>query len=380
VLGSLLARAFGRARPGRVLAVSGAVVAAALAIVVAFVRRDPFEYDLRKLQSTGHDAAAERAWMRFSDAEFGRGHAGRTFLAVDRPDDVAPVVAALRARGGTIGEINSILDVIPDHQRERLAALADIRATLGEPLLADPALVALRPHADLREIGVDDLPATLRARLAERDGRVGYLLSIQPAAGIDGGNGHDLIRFASAVRRIDLPDGRTVTTSGSSVVFADILSTIRRDGPRVTAIACAGLVVMVVVAVGWNRRAIAVLAATSTGALLMIAACALAGLKVSFLDFVALPITLGLGIDYAVNVAHRDDDGLATSGSAVVVCSATTMIGYGSVLLSDNLAIRGFGLASLIGEVTCVLAALVVVPALAQFLRRVRSSSATVRA
>ena len=52
------------------------------------------------------------------------------------------------------------------------------------------------------------------------------------------------------------------------------------------------------------------------------------------------------------------------SGSAVLVCSMTTMIGYGSLLVSDNLAIRGFGTASLIGEITCVLAALVVVPAL----------------
>jgi predicted RND superfamily exporter protein len=40
------------------------------------------------------------------------------------------------------------------------------------------------------------------------------------------------------------------------------------------------------------------------------------------------------------------------------------MIGYGSLLVSDNLAIRGFGLASLIGEITCVTCALVLVPAL----------------
>jgi predicted RND superfamily exporter protein len=40
------------------------------------------------------------------------------------------------------------------------------------------------------------------------------------------------------------------------------------------------------------------------------------------------------------------------------------MIGYGSLLVSENLAIRGFGTASLIGEVACVLTALVLVPAL----------------
>jgi hypothetical protein len=103
----------------------------------------------------------------------------------------------------------------------------------------------------------------------------------------------------------------------------------------------------------------------------MVAICALLDIKVNFLDFIALPITLGLGIDYAINIAHRHDTEeipdpivtLRTSGSAVFVCSLTTMIGYGSLIFSQNLAIRGFGSASLIGEVTCVFSALVLVPA-----------------
>jgi len=89
--------------------------------------------------------------------------------------------------------------------------------------------------------------------------------------------------------------------------------------------------------------------------------CALAGIKINFLDFVALPITLGLGVDYAINMAHGT---LRSTGGTVLVCSLTTIIGYGSLLVSDNLAIRGFGTASLIGEVTCVVAALAIVPAI----------------
>jgi predicted RND superfamily exporter protein len=180
-----------------------------------------------------------------------------------------------------------------------------------------------------------------------------------------------MVRFADAIRELHLANGTTVTTSGSSVIFADILESIRRDGPLVTALAAGGLVVMVLLLVGRNRRSAAVLLATMSGSLLMTAACALLDLKVNFLDFVALPITLGLGVDYAINVAHRHDSEavpdplitLRTSGSAVFVCSLTTIIGYGSLLVSDNLAIRGFGTASLIGEITCLLTALVLVPA-----------------
>jgi predicted RND superfamily exporter protein len=214
--------------------------------------------------------------------------------------------------------------------------------------------------------------------LTEKNGHVGLMVALQTSNRFDEWNGHDLIKFASAVRRLDLPGGQVVTTSGASVIFADIIEAIRRDGPFVTLLAACGLAIMVVLLVGRNRRAVAVLVATASGSLLMVAVCALLGLKVNFLDFVALPITLGLGVDYAINVAHRhdhDDDPdplatLRTSGSAVFVCSLTTIIGYGSLLVSENLAIRGFGTASLIGEITCVATALVVVPAMLALGRR----------
>ena len=89
------------------------------------------------------------------------------------------------------------------------------------------------------------------------------------------------------------------------MIFADIITAIRKDGVVVTAVAAVGLVAMVLLLVGRTRRAAAVLAGTAVGSLAMIAVCALVGLKINFLDFVALPIALGLGIDYAINVAHR---------------------------------------------------------------------------
>jgi hypothetical protein len=324
--------------------------------------------------------------MKVSDDNFGRGYAGRTFIAADRPEQVPQIVAALRARDAgkppsqqVIGSISSILDAIPPDQEAKLELLGEIRSMIDHnaDALADTdraELANLRPPDYLRAITRDSLPKEIRDKpeVTEADGRIGLMLSIHSANRIDEWNGHDLIEFASAVRRLELADGETVTTSGASVIFADIIGAISHDGPIVTAVAAIGLVLMVLLLVGWNRRAAAVLSATVGGAMLMVAMCALLDLKVNFLDFIALPITLGIGIDYAINVAHRYVTGTApdvrttlrTSGSAVFVCSLTTMIGYGSLLVSDNLAIRGFGAASLLGEVTCVLTALVLVPAL----------------
>jgi predicted RND superfamily exporter protein len=383
-VGTALVRVLGFRRSGVVLALSAVVFTAALVIVVRYVAADPFEYDIKNLRAEGADAVEARNWMQLSDRNFGRGISGRTFIAADRPDQVPMIIDTLHALDGnkpdrerTIGAIESVLTFVPRDQDKRAAVLGEIRTLVDEALEAvddteRAELAELRPPDAISPFTAQDLPASLRDKLTEKDGRIGYLISIRPAPLLDEWNGKDLIRFASAVRELHLPDGETVTTSGGSVIFADIVASIERDGPLVTGVALAGLIIMVILLVGRNRRAVAVMVGTVGGSLLMIAVCALIGIKVNFLDFVALPITLGLGIDYAINVAHRHDaeeipdpiTTLRTSGSAVFVCSLTTMIGYGSLLVSENLAIRGFGQASLIGEVTTVLTALVVVPAL----------------
>jgi predicted RND superfamily exporter protein len=381
-VGSTLVRILGFRRSHVVVAVAAVVFAGAGVIVARYISHDPFEYNIKNLRSEGTDAVAARDWMKESDTYFGRGISGKTYIAADKREQVPEIVDAL-AHNKAIGTVESILTFVPDEQAKRLAILNDIRTMLDQALDDLPEedraeLAKLRPPDGLATFTADDLPASLRERLTERDGRVGYLLAVRPALDLDEWNGKDLIRFASAVRELHLSDGSTVTTSGSSVIFADIVEAIETDGTRVTGVALAGLVLMVIVLVGRNRRALAVLAGTVGGSILMIAICALVGIKVNFLDFVALPITLGLGIDYAINVAHRHDTEdipdpittLRTSGSAVFVCSLTTMIGYGSLLVSENLAIRGFGKASLIGEVTTVLTALVLVPALLALGRR----------
>lgn len=376
VIGSTLARLFGFRRAGVVVLVAAAMFTGAIAIVVRYIAADPFEYDIKNLRSVGSDAVAARNWMAESDRNFGRGLSGRTYIAAQSLEQVPLIVAAL-GKDKSIGAVESILTFVPPEQEQRLVLLGEIRTMLDEALEDLPEeerteLAELRPPDDLKAFTAQQLPPTLRDRLTEKDGRIGYLLAVRPALDLDEWNGKDLIRFATAVRELHLPDGKTVTTSGSSVIFADIVAAIESDGTRVTLIALLGLTLMVVLVVGRNRQAMAVMVGTVGGSLLMIAVCALAGIKVNFLDFVALPITLGLGIDYAINIAHRQHaeevpdpiTTLRTSGSAVFVCSLTTMIGYGSLLVSENLAIRGFGTASLIGEITTVMTALVLVPAL----------------
>jgi uncharacterized protein len=379
LFGKLVVRVFGVRRPAVAGALALAVVLASGAVAWKFIADDPYEYDLTQLRSEAPDALTSRAWMRVANEAVGMGMAGlggQTFIPVESPEQVPAVVDALRARAARepmIGRVSSILDVIPEDQPARIAELAALRASIDEiePWLpAEPRaeLLALRPPDDLRAITAADLPPSIASKLIERDGRMGLIVAVRPGEGFDEFDGRDLIQFAGAVRDLPLAGGGSASAVGASVLFADVLLQIQEDGPRVTWLAALGIALMVVLVVGRSRRAAAAIAATFAGSLVMVAVCALGGLRITFLDFVSLPITLGLGVDYAINVAARatDDDpleALRSTGGAVLLCSLTTVIGYLSLLASDNLAIRGFGIASLIGEITCMAAAFVIVPA-----------------
>ena len=102
----------------------------------------------------------------------------------------------------------------------------------------------------------------------------------------------------------------------------------------------------------------------------MTGAMTLLGLKLNFVNFAVLPITFGIGVDYAVNLYQRYrqvgsvEEALGTSGGAVALCSLTTILGYATLVTADNQAIQSFGLTAVVGEVTCLSAALFALPAI----------------
>jgi predicted RND superfamily exporter protein len=180
-----------------------------------------------------------------------------------------------------------------------------------------------------------------------------------------------LVSFARTVRRLGL--GPEVAVGGSAFVFSDMLEAMRRDGPRATVAALVGSFLVVLALFRASRYARVTLVCAVLGTAGLLSAAWALGIKVNFLDFVALPITIGIGVDYAVNIAARAREvggarpgrtALITTGPVVVLCSYTTIVGYASLLFSQNRGIHSFGLSAMIGELTCLTAATLLAPAL----------------
>jgi hypothetical protein len=115
----------------------------------------------------------------------------------------------------------------------------------------------------------------------------------------------------------------------------------------------------------------------------MLGVCAYYGLKINFFNFIVLPLTFGIGVDYAINMAirlkkdavHDMANAIRHTGGAVILCSVTTIIGYFVLTTAKNQALATFGLAAVIGEFTCLGAAIVLVPALILLLYRPHTKS-----
>ncbi len=379
-----------------VIAIGIGLAVVATVLSVLYIVRDPFTKDWRDLQSTTANIQGTRvidAKIRsaFDNKSQLSGQAYQIVIAVEQRDQVAPLVAKIRAADEArppekrwLKDVRSLDDALPPDQANKLTVLGEIRALIDDSALQSTLsdderarLAKLRPPAAIATVGDADVPMALAWPFVEKDGTRGKLVVIRGSSRFNSFDVADRLDFASEVRRLDPMLPQHALVAGEALVVADIITTMEADAPKIILFALTGSVLTVLLVLGFRRHGLVTLACGMAGVVLMIAVCAQLGVKVHFLDLIALPITIGIGIDYAVNLAARDrQEGelgprhlLATTGSTVLLCSFTTSVGYGTLMLSANGGIRSFGLAALVGEVACITMALIVAPVCLAVLR-----------
>jgi predicted RND superfamily exporter protein len=193
-------------------------------------------------------------------------------------------------------------------------------------------------------------------------------------------DGHNALRISQTTDHVRLPDGTVVQTASRSTIYAEMIRSIQRDGPLASAVALSLVLVVVALATRNLEGAIVVVAALLTGVVSMLGIASIFDLRLHYISFIAIPITLGIGCEYPFNVFDRvrllaGDVSAAVrrTGGAVALCSYTTIVGYGSLLLSDFQALETFGRLAVVGEVACSFGALLLVPSLLH-LRRGREA------
>jgi uncharacterized protein len=380
----------------RWLAVGGVALSVAGAgLTVRYLVNDPLEYDLHNLENdeSAVQSAATRLGQALNDIA---GHTGQDGMAVmtDRIEDVKPLLVELEKRRraskpAPFQKVVSIFDLIPEDQEEKVALYAKIRSRverirkLGK--INDDDWAAIQeylPPTNLRPFGIEDLPERVARPFTERDGTRGRIVYVVPTEGQTVRNLRYLLHWANSYREVKLPSGRVIYGSGRAVIFGDMLSGVMQEAPQAILLSLLMTVVVVILAfwrghAGFRATSI-VLSSLVAGLVWMGGVFCLGGIKINFLNFVAFPITVGIGVDYAINMVHRWRlegpgklyDIVRQTGGAVVLCSMTTSLGYLALLQSVNPAVRSFGRAAVIGEITCLMVVMVVLPAVLKMIEQ----------
>ena len=372
--------------PRATIAASAVLSIIAVGLVGWAVAQGPFEYDFRNLKSVREGSTSarlinDRAGTIASGSKRGDGIA----IVVDSIGDAERLRLELESRSASEevpwGDVYSIQALLPEDQAEKIPVLGDIRKLLldAREYADEEALEEIDEHIPpetMELLTYADIPVEVATMFTEKDGTRGLIIVVGQQEGSSTWDGRYLIRWAEGLRALRTESGQRPALAGRAPVFADMISAILVDGPKAILASFTATLLLVLFAFRALRQRLFTMLALLLGIAWMAGTMALAGMRLNFLNFIAFPITFGNGADYGVNVMRRyaGEEGqsnadrvrtaVGETGGAVVLCSLTTIIGYLTLFTSANLALNSFGAAMAISEVTCLLAALVTMPAL----------------
>jgi len=344
------------------------------------------ETDLDKLRSRKSIVSGSLHWGGYVDQIFKRYIAPVVILPKSKEEvrEIASEVRKIQQQEGKsslIAKVSSIEDFVPSEQKEKIRLLKQIDGMLSKSiwfqLTPEQRLLAseLLAKESLKTFGDSDLPELVKSKFRERNGSIGNMVLVEPILSPELQKSENLSHFINSIRFASDKIKPNTAVAGTLPVIADLFSAIIQDGKKATVFALVAVFLLIILLF----RNVLVIAQCSfaliLGVLWLFGFILIFDQKINFLNFVAISITCGIGVDYGINIFRRyqleKNLGILSSvrqtGGAVMLASFTTVTGYGSLLMASNQAFVSFGRLAIVGEFTCVFAAIISLPTLFWF-------------
>jgi uncharacterized protein len=208
-----------------------------------------------------------------------------------------------------------------------------------------------------------ELPAEVRGRYVSPDGN-SFAVLVYPKGDI--GQRDFFEKFVAEILSVD------PKTTGHPVTHLAFTHQIHKGFKQATAFAAIAVLLIIVLDLRKPRELLVAIAPVIIGggwtALFIIAF----DIKFNYASIMALPILIGTGVDFGINLAHRARQersahtAVRTTGKAIVISASTTLLGFGTLIISDHWGARSLGLILVVGIASCMTAALVVMPRLVE--------------
>lgn len=214
-------------------------------------------------------------------------------------------------------------------------------------------------------ITLEDLPDNIVSRFVSPTGR--YSLYIYPKENI--WDPVALERFVKDIRSVD------PMVVGTPIEVHENGRLMRETFLRSAILAFIVICILVWIDFrSWRATVLAVMPLT-VGTLWLVGVMGIAGIPFNMANFFAIPILIGIGVDFGVHLVHRlraesSFEAMASStGKAVVLTAAANAIGFGVMTFAHHQGIASLGQIMAIGCVCCLAAAMVAMPPVARWLK-----------
>jgi len=227
----------------------------------------------------------------------------------------------------------------------------------------------LKKMTNTEIVTLENLPEDIRNRYVNKKNN-DLLISVFPKGYI--WEEKSLITFNEQTERVS---GRTTGMPVITQLLLDLMAIKGKEAMIIGAIA-----ILLFLLLDFRSFKYTFLAAIplAVGASWMMGLVAATGMKMSLMNFVALPLIIGIGIDYGVHVLHRyRTEGRGSlplvmkfTGRAILLTSLTTMIGFGSMSLASHTGIAIFGFTLFCGVGACFISSAYVLPAILSLMEK----------
>jgi hopanoid biosynthesis associated RND transporter like protein HpnN len=255
--------------------------------------------------------------------------------------------------------------MMPADVRQALSAFqAELRgdlhaklALLGKNLTAGP-------------LTVEDLPPELRARYIGNTGQ--YRLFVYPAENI--WEFEPLGRFVKDVQSVD-PEAH-----GTPVTTFEFLRQIKEGYERAALYAVVGVLFLAFLTLRGVRLTLLALVPLAVGTVWTLGLMGFLDVPLNVANLLFLPLIVGVGIDNGIYMVDRFREAertggtpsasLRSTGKAITLSSLTTIVGFGSLMISSHRGIQSLGLVVALGVGSVLVASLTTLPSLLLLLSR----------
>ncbi|MFC1610995.1 RND family transporter [Myxococcota bacterium] len=229
--------------------------------------------------------------------------------------------------------------------------------------------IATRMTQSSEPVTEEMIPPHIRAQYVSQTAP-GYLMHIFPKKNLY--QREELEAFRAVAEAIH------PSVTGTPQMILEMSDQTMKEG-RV-AVLLALLVILVVLLIDFRRPLIAVLTFLPLfcGVAILLAVMWLLDEKFNYLNMIALPVIIGIGVDDGVHFFHRYTqegrgrigEAVTSVGRAMMMSSLTTMIGFGSLMFYLMRGMASMGRVLFIGVGLCFLVTVTLLPALARLLEK----------